>query len=523
MRVKLIGAAGSGKTTAVLSRLNDLARDPFEVAFSSLTNAARDAIIPRAASMYGVDPKDLQKSGWWRTTHSTAIRCMGLSQSILFPGSKEHEEVLQWAVSPRCRTDVTDTHRRAIELWSVARTAGQSLAAVVERSTRVDRTTPKKSDVIRWATEYERVKRVKGVVDVVDPMMMFAGIRQAPDGDPREVPPLGDAPTDIRVMVLDECQDASSLIYRVQRRIELESKPEHLILAADPYQSLFSFIGGDPRFFLEWQVDQEIAMERSWRCAGPIFALGQRCLQGCSNYRDFGIKPADHEGAVERSRSLARALANRVPGSTMVLARTNALAATLRNELKTIGTPVTEIGTPATAVHEACYWLDRLSSGKVIAAEHFAKVAARLPANKYFTRGMKTAWRDGRVELDAVVPEALAAAGVSDYGASAIRGRGWFEDIKGAEDWKATAARHGAEEATWPTLSVGTVHASKGLEADNVIVSDELPELVLRSMRYSRAARDEERRVSYVAVTRARKKATVLTLGGMGRRAEWLK
>jgi DNA helicase-2/ATP-dependent DNA helicase PcrA len=136
---------------------------------------------------------------------------------------------------------------------------------------------------------------------------------------------------------------------------------------------------------------------------------------------------------------------------------------------------------------------------------------------------MKTAWADGRIELDAVVPEALADAGVSEYGASVIRGRSWFEDIKGAEEWKAAAAVHGADEATWPTLSVGTIHASKGLEADNVIVSDELPGLVLRSMRYSRAVRDEERRVSYVAVTRARKKATVLTLGGMGRRAEWMK
>lgn len=523
MRTKFIGAAGTGKTTVILSRLADLVRDPFEVSFSSLTNAARDAIIPRAASMFGLSPAELSKGGWWRTTHSTAMRCVETGGNTIFPGTEEFKRFVAAALG-RTYGKVSEAEFAALELWAVARTAGKPLADVARLQYRVDHNAPAPSMVLKVAEAYERRKRVEGVYDVVDPMMLFAGVRQTPRGAPEERLPQGAPPDGIRVLVLDECQDASNLIYRVQKRIEDEARPEHVLLAADPFQALFSFIGGDPSYFLNWEVDETVVMEKSWRCPAAVFELGQRCLAGCSNYRDFGIHPADHPGSVVFKPAglrggLRHALEACGDGTTMILARTNYIAEKLAESLEV---PYRWIGANDDTRGEDFMTLDALTNGRVIPAERFARAARLIRAKPYFVHGKKAAWERGEVTLDAVVPGALQAAGLTEEGARFIESGAWRSEIPGAGRWAKTAEAHGAEAATYPKVSVGTIHSSKGLEADNVIVSDELTEMTARAMRYNLPSRDEERRVSYVAVTRAKHTAVVLR-NTCPRRATWLK
>jgi len=106
-----------------------------------------------------------------------------------------------------------------------------------------------------------------------------------------------------------------------------------------------------------------------------------------------------------------------------------------------------------------------------------------------------------------------------------LKQRAWEKGIKGAQDWVTAARKYGVKEATAPSFLAGTTHSAKGLEADNVIVTTSLPPTTAASLRLFRETRDEERRVSYVAATRAKKCLVVVDNleSSKGARASWMK
>jgi superfamily I DNA/RNA helicase len=87
----------------------------------------------------------------------------------------------------------------------------------------------------------------------------------------------------------------------------------------------------------------------------------------------------------------------------------------------------------------------------------------------------------------------------------------WAELITGGDRWRAAALKWGADLATKPQIRIGTVHAAKGMEADTVCLATTTSRRVHESQGLDPAQFDEERRVEYVAVTRARKKLILCT------------
>ena len=92
-----------------------------------------------------------------------------------------------------------------------------------------------------------------------------------------------------------------------------------------------------------------------------------------------------------------------------------------------------------------------------------------------------------------------------------IAGGKWGDLVTGGERWRAAATKWGAELALHPNIRIGTIHASKGMEADTVVLSTTTSRRVQESQSLDPAQYDEERRIEYVAVTRARRKLIVST------------
>ena len=82
-----------------------------------------------------------------------------------------------------------------------------------------------------------------------------------------------------------------------------------------------------------------------------------------------------------------------------------------------------------------------------------------------------------------------------------------------AEKWVDAANRHGPELASSPKVELSTIHAAKGAEADTVILCSESSKQVQRGSRLSDCCHDEECRLAYVAVTRARRRLGVVEDG----------
>jgi superfamily I DNA/RNA helicase len=77
------------------------------------------------------------------------------------------------------------------------------------------------------------------------------------------------------------------------------------------------------------------------------------------------------------------------------------------------------------------------------------------------------------------------------------------------------AAKWGPELASLPRIRVGTIHSVKGAEAENVALLTTTSKLVERGLEEP-SQRDEEHRIAYVGVTRARRNLIVINEGRSG-------
>jgi superfamily I DNA/RNA helicase len=89
----------------------------------------------------------------------------------------------------------------------------------------------------------------------------------------------------------------------------------------------------------------------------------------------------------------------------------------------------------------------------------------------------------------------------------AIRSKSWRRWVEGVDTYAYAVQQWGIEAVSKPGIRVGTVHSAKGMEADSVVI------LTTLSGKCYRAALDDpnqEARVKYVAVTRARRRLIIL-------------
>jgi len=98
--------------------------------------------------------------------------------------------------------------------------------------------------------------------------------------------------------------------------------------------------------------------------------------------------------------------------------------------------------------------------------------------------------------------------------ADKLRKGGWGDLFHGGERWRNAAIKYGPELATKPAIRVGTIHAAKGMESDNVVLSTTVSRRIHEAQGIDSDQHDEERRIEYVGVTRARRKLIVATETG---------
>jgi len=205
---RLIGAAGSGKTTELLrimeAALPKLGGDPLRLGFASFTRAARAEAVGRAAAAWNVAPSHLDGDGWFRTVHSTAKRCLGIEKGQLIGNDKADTEWISNALGVRVSTSIdeeTGSQRfvggqegAALTCWQRARNTLQPLNEIVRRMRQLDDDVPDFAAVVRIAERYELAKRVADRLDFCDLLTRFCGFRLDTVDGVERVEPEGELP-----------------------------------------------------------------------------------------------------------------------------------------------------------------------------------------------------------------------------------------------------------------------------------------------------------------------------------------
>jgi hypothetical protein len=284
--------------------------------------------------------------------------------------------------------------------------------------------------------------------------------------------------------------------------------------------SIHGFAGGDYRHFLSWDANESV-MPQSYRCPSNVLALGERCLQQMlSGYRKREISPAPHKGTVSTASSVDEALSRlELDKTSLILGRCAYSLGEYEDSLIARDIPYSWIDkTHGAAALSGYTALWSIQNGSVAHGDDWANAVSMLGVNsqehgQLLTRGEKAAWESGRrsdIDLIRPTPEDLAVAGAEPALISLIKEGRWHLAVEPksrdkAEKWLRTATKYGPDAASNPNVKLSTIHGAKGLEADTVIMSTITSPRIERARMNVPEVHDEECRIAYVAVTRARR------------------
>ncbi|WP_105565390.1 ATP-dependent helicase [Microbacterium halophytorum] len=380
---------------------------------------------------------------------------------------------------------------------------------------------------------YESLKDERRQLDFEDVLLACAGMLE---GEPKVATAVREQ---YRHFTVDEYQDVSPLQNRL---LELWlGNRRDLCVVGDASQTIYSFTGADARFLLDFERTHQdakvVRLERNYRSEPAIVDAANALMKGRPGALTLVANGSGEDAPVPRvaayadetaeAEAVAAAIEKQIadgagPDEIAVLYRIHAQSATLQQALAARGIATTVLG--------GTRFFDMPEVRQAVLGLRGAAVA---PDSTSFAADLVP----GRTREDAV-----RIANVRDV----LRGLGHTEEAPEAggalrSGWEARQAiLRLAEEAprgttlrtfaddllarakdqhepALKTVTLATVHAAKGLEWPHVHVAGAAEGLMPISYATTMEQIDEERRLVYVAITRAARTLSVTWARGSGR------
>lgn len=501
--------AGTGKTRAVTYRIAYAARtgahDPRRGLAVTFTTRAAGEMRERLMRL-GVEGMQV------RTFHAAALRQL----RHFWPraiGGQPHDVVakvtpLVAEAASRCAVAMdTATVRDLVAEIAWAKQVGIDPGGYAERA--AQRTPPMApADVARVYAAYDEIKSERGVMDFDDVLLMTVGLL----GERPDI--LDEVRSAYRWFTVDEFQDVSPLQHRLLD-LWLGDRRD-LCVVGDAAQTIYSFAGATDRYLRDFSRRfpdaTQVRLVRDYRSTEPIVALansilvesgddGGRLVSQCGpgpepEVRDFDDEVAEAQAVATH---VARLIEQGVPPEGVaILVRINALMPAFEESLSALGIPLVLRGGERfferREVREAVTRLRGAArSGETAGGTLPEQVASVLSAMGWSSEAPRTtgAVRERWESLASIVDLATAHGAEGGDLASLV------------DDLDRRASAQHAPVARGVTLA--TIHAAKGLEWEAVIVAGCAEGSVPHAQSTSPEALAEERRLFYVAVTRARR------------------
>jgi len=567
--VRLFGGPGSGKTTALLDRVETLLDeedvDVRDVLVVSYTRAAAAEIRERLAERLDISPRTLK--GNVCTMHAKAYELLNLSRGDVVGENDKKEFCEQYGL------DFEDEYEGARRRTARSTTMGNKVIATSQwlQRTRRDvadwydvpfqwdneevRLPPEIDDNAQtgnkytptWPSDDDRIdvpeairgwRTYKGENDLVGFADMLERVRQ------RSLLPSVD------YLIIDEFQDITTLQYDVYE--EWKPHMQKILIAGDDDQVVYAWQGADPDLLLDEDVTDDEVLPNSYRLPSRILNVVNRQVSHIDKRQEKDLNPRKEGGTVEAvespsmldlSRNVKATIEEDEDGTVMVLFRARYQMFQFIDEF--IGE-----GIPFKALTDQRLWTDRLTQyvrgiEHLEAEEQLTALEARRLADMLVDSAFGTGERD---ELFDAIDEITDAAATDDleeidvdpdvindhvpFAPDAAAASDMLRKVTSFQERTVDAYFGGDYEGMDPSrLRLGTIHSAKGREADHVFVATDLTEKVVEQMAATveqegievpeveeftkhtspvPTLTDNERRVFYVGMSRARERLVVL-------------
>jgi len=571
---RLFGGPGSGKTTALLDRVEELLEDPDvtvrDVLVVSYTRAAAAEIRERLAERLGTTPRALQ--GNVSTMHAKAYELLDLSRGDVVGESDKEEFCEEYGV------EYEDEKSGAGRRTARSTTLGNKVIATSQWLQRTDREVADWYDVpFQWDVEDVRLppeidpnaqegnkytptwpsdddrldvpeairawRNYKGENEVVGFADMLERVAQ------RSLQP------NVDYLIIDEFQDITTL----QSKVYEEWKPhlEKALIAGDDDQVVYAWQGADPDLLLDEDVDEDVVLPNSYRLPSRVLNVVNKEIRHIDKRQEKDLRPRKEGGRVEAAESpsmleLVRNVRHTVEqedrsedgdGTVMLLFRA-------RYQMFDFVDEFIDEGMPFSSLTDQRLWTDRLTDyvraiEAVDAGERLTALQARRLADILQESAFGSSERDDLYDLIDEVEEQSAKDDLAEIPVAPDA----VEDVvpfmpgpRSAGDMarKITSFQRKSMKAYFEgdyrgmepdRVRVGTIHSAKGREADHVFVATDLTEKVVEQMAAQAEQEgietpgdeeftkttdpvpvltDNERRVFYVGMSRARERLVLM-------------
>ncbi len=493
---KIYGAPGTGKTTRMLNLLQQEieAGTPLEkIAFVTHTVAAKLEVADRITKIMPIAGART-KLKYFRTIHGICYQELELSKDNVMRPSDYLDFGEQVGV-PFSASFTRDIDMDGLPVGFNLSGGNSILAARQYASAMGGQVSDYPDEWPRWAspqlikeviTKYAKFKERHAKFDFVDMLEMYVRL-----GDP--------IPVD--VAFIDEAQDLSSFQWKIVDKMFANCKK--IYLAGDDDQAIYGFIGADRAGFLDHASDEIEILPKSYRLRRNIWNRAQTIISQVEKRQPKEVAVRDDGGDISLYNNDLRYLD--FSGETMVIARHHQQLQDLSEMLESRGIPFkgdrkhSIIGSAHSKLVKTYFELRR---GDSVELRDAARLVEKL-GNRDRALELRREAREndyligaGSLDLNFDTPWAqYLGTSVTDMKRNAIM----KSVLNNTKDLEALV--------TEPKVSLTTYHGSKGREADHVVLLTDC----FRAAWYGAVKRpDDERRLAYVGVTRAKERLTIV-------------
>jgi DNA helicase-2/ATP-dependent DNA helicase PcrA len=274
-----------------------------------------------------------------------------------------------------------------------------------------------------------------------------------------------------KAIFIDEAQDLSPLQWKLYD--VLKKRTENIYLAGDDDQAIFAWAGADVKRFIKEQVDKETVLKYSKRISKSVQEQSELPVSRISGIRKHKVYlPRNQEGSSQYITELNQV--DLTQGKWLILTRRKDTLLQLMKELnkRNLYFETKKGKSFKVRLYKAAVNYTKWTMNELLEAKEITDIQDFIPGTKWDNK------------------------------------KPWYEVFTKASDKEVTYIRsmlENNERLSEPArIFLSTIHAIKGGEEDNVILSLELGDKIIKSMKRSKDRADEEHRVWYVGITRAR-------------------
>ena len=493
----ILGPPGTGKTYFLIQQIKRALEDgvhPSRIGVISFTRKAIEEMVTRACAEFRLEPKHFPNM---RTSHSFGYHGLGLqAQDVM--NKEDYDNIGQQLgldfdgkVDSSLDDGVLTPNFKAgegadyLQMVNRARLRMVSLDVEFNEAANRDLYFPKLEQLNQQMIEY---KIATEKFDFVDMIEKYIEVGEPPHLD---------------YLFIDEAQDFTPLQWHMAAKISERS--DKVYIAGDDDQAIHRWTGVDVKLFNN-SSENITVLQQSYRIPKSVWRVARTIAHRIEDRHLKMFKPRDEEGTVEYVHHMQDIPLHE--GSWTLMARTNSMVRDMAKYIRRSGFKYSVKGRPSISLELVANlqtW-DDLCADREVGVQRIKDLYEAVPKQGK----NKVVKRNSRQMLDLLPPDATLDMEILQlqYGLVVGAETSAYDVMRVSpedRDYIDAMERRGDDLMSEPRIKLSTFHAMKGGEDDNVVVYTASTKAATQSEH-----QDDEHRVFYVGVTRARHNLWVL-------------